>query len=190
MPSWKVVQSQSPPAISSMPAGLPRHNHPHALLRRAQPRGRLLRPPGGRARSRLPSRHGGGGARRRGGLPPRRREGSLGRRGRRRPDVERMSSWVPGADGSGFGLENLPFGVVGDPPRPAVRVGDHALVLAPLADAGLLGDLPPGVLAGPVLNPFLALGRPAWSGVRARLAGLLRVGAPETERTAAALLPL
>ena len=98
-------------------------------------------------------------------------------------------SWVEGASGSGFGLENLPFGVVarrGEPPRPAVRVGGHALILAPLAEAGLLPD----VFAGPVLNPFLALGRPAWSEVRATIAGLLRAGSPDTERAAAALVPL
>ncbi len=105
-------------------------------------------------------------------------------------------SWVEGADGSGFGLENLPFGAVarGDDParpaRPAVRIGEHALILEPLAEAGLLGDLPPGVLAGPVLNPFLALGRPAWSATRARIADLLRAGSPEREAAAAALVPL
>ena len=102
-------------------------------------------------------------------------------------------SWVEGADGSGFGLENLPFGAVargGGPARPAVRIGDHALILEPLAEAGLLGDLPAGVLAGPVLNPFLALGRPAWSATRARLAELLRAGSPEREAAAAALVPL
>src|SRR5829696_6997286 len=105
-------------------------------------------------------------------------------------------SWVEGADGSGFGLENLPYGAVAldadpaRPARPAVRIGDHALVLEPLAEAGLLGALPPGVLAGPVLNPFLALGRPAWSATRARLTELLREDAPEREAAAAALVPL
>src|SRR5215210_6226301 len=102
-------------------------------------------------------------------------------------------SWVQGAGGSGFGLENLPYGVVargGHPARPAVRIGDHALILEPLAEAGLLGDLPPGVLAGPVLNPFLELGRPAWSATRARIADLLRAGSPEREAAAAALVPL
>ena len=102
-------------------------------------------------------------------------------------------SWVEGADGSGFGLENLPFGAVargGGPARPAVRIGAQALILEPLAEAGLLGDLPPGVLAGPVLNPFLALGRPAWSATRARIGELLRAGAPEREAAAAALVPL
>src|ERR687889_1586320 len=104
-----------------------------------------------------------------------------------------MGSWVEGADGSGFGLENLPFGAVArgsGPARPAVRIGDHALVLPPLAEAGLLGDLPDGVLAGPVLNPFLALGRPAWSATRAALTELLREDAPEREAAAAALVPL
>jgi fumarylacetoacetase len=104
-----------------------------------------------------------------------------------------MGSWVEGADGSGFGLENLPYGVVarGDGPgRPAVRIGDNALILEPLAEAGLLGDLPPRVLAGPVLNPFLELGPPAWSATRARLTDLLREDAPERETAAAALVPL
>ena len=104
-----------------------------------------------------------------------------------------MESWVEGADGSGFGLENLPFGAVARPasaPRgPRCGSATHALMLDPLAEAGLLGDLPAGVLAGPVLNPFLALGRPAWSATRARLAELLRAGAPERRRRAA-LVPL
>jgi fumarylacetoacetase len=104
-----------------------------------------------------------------------------------------MGSWVQDADGSGFGLENLPLGVVqhaGEPPRPAVRVGAHALLLKPLADAGLLDLLPRDVFAGPVLNPFLALGREAWSATRARLTELLIAGAPDAERAAAALVPL
>jgi fumarylacetoacetase len=104
-------------------------------------------------------------------------------------------SWVPDAAGSGFGLENLPFGVVqraGEPAFPAVRVGAHALLLQPLAGAGLLDglELPAGALAGPVLNPFLALGRPAWSALRARLAELLRAGAADRERAERALVPL
>jgi fumarylacetoacetase len=102
-------------------------------------------------------------------------------------------SWVEGAAGSGFGLENLPYGVVaraGSPQRPAVRVGDHALVLEPLADAGLLGELPSGTFAAETLNPFLALGRGAWSATRSRLSELLRAGAPEQGRVASALVPL
>ena len=104
-----------------------------------------------------------------------------------------MQSWVPGADGSGFGLENLPFGAVaraGEPPRLAVRIGDRALLLAPLAGAGLLGDLPPGALDGPVLNPFLALGRDAWRATRTALTELLREGAPQRAAAERALVPL
>jgi len=91
-------------------------------------------------------------------------------------------SWVPGADGSGFGLENLPFGAVarpGEEQRIAVRVGDYALVLG-LLDEGL---------DAPVLNPLLELGRPAWKELRARLTALLsdESGRAEAEP---ALIPL
>lgn len=85
------------------------------------------------------------------------------------------SSWVPGAAGSGFDLDNLPYGVVapaGGRPRPAVRIGDRALDLQVAAIAGLL-DVPSGTFAGETLNPLLALGRPAWSGLRLRLQDLL-----------------
>jgi fumarylacetoacetase len=71
-----------------------------------------------------------------------------------------------------------------------VRIGAHALILQPLAEAGLLGDLPSEVFAGPVLNPFLALGRRAWSATRAALTELLGEDAPEREAAAAALVPL
>jgi fumarylacetoacetase len=104
-----------------------------------------------------------------------------------------MESWVPGADGSGFGLENLPLGAVavaGAPPRVAARIGAYALPLAPLVDAGLLADPGAGALAAPVLNPLLALGRPAWSALRARLTELLRAGAAERERVVPELVPL
>src|SRR4051812_38779226 len=85
------------------------------------------------------------------------------------------ATWVPGADGSGFAVENLPYGVVrphGAAARPAVRVGRHALDLRALGRAGALPEAA-GVFEAPDLNPFLALGRPAWSAVRARLASLL-----------------
>ncbi|MGH2957339.1 MAG: fumarylacetoacetase, partial [Solirubrobacterales bacterium] len=45
-------------------------------------------------------------------------------------------------------MEHLPYGVVRrpeGPPRPAVRIGDRALELAPLADAGLLDAAEPEV---------------------------------------------
>jgi fumarylacetoacetase len=93
---------------------------------------------------------------------------------------------------AGFGLDNLPYGAIARPggePRLAVRVGDRALLLAPLEEAGLLAaaGLPPGTLAGPVLNPLLALGRPAWSALRACVRELLE---EDPEQAAPALVPL
>ncbi len=65
---------------------------------------------------------------------------------------------------SGFGLDNLPYGVVGG--RCVVRYGDELLPLDVLDD----------VFAGPTLNPFLALGRPAWETMRERIVSVLEAG--------------
>jgi fumarylacetoacetase len=87
-------------------------------------------------------------------------------------------SWVPGADGSGFGIEHLPYGIVrraGEAPRMAVRIGGLALDLAALGEAGLLAvpGLSAETLNAPALGPFLSLGPGAWSATRARLVELL-----------------
>ncbi len=105
------------------------------------------------------------------------------------------SSWVPGADGSGFGLQNLPYGAVARPggePRLAVRVGDHALLLGALDELGLLAraGLPAGTLDGPLLNPLLALGRPAWAALRAQLRELLCDDTNGHAAVQSALVPL
>jgi fumarylacetoacetase len=92
-----------------------------------------------------------------------------------------LGSWVPDADGSGFGIENLPYGVVApasEPARVVVRIGNHALDLAAVADAGLL-ELPAGVFARPTLNEFLELGPDTWARTRARLTELLSAGNDE-----------
>ncbi|MDP9075725.1 MAG: fumarylacetoacetase [Actinomycetota bacterium] len=84
-------------------------------------------------------------------------------------------SWVPGADGSPFPIENLPYGVFSRPGmsrRVGVAIGTQVLDLAGLASAGLLPSMG-GAFARPTLNPFLAEGRPAWRDVRARLTELL-----------------
>jgi fumarylacetoacetase len=105
-------------------------------------------------------------------------------------------SWVPGADGSGFGIENLPYGVVrhrGGRPVPAIRIGTFALDLAAVASAGLLPipGLEPGVFAEPALNAFLGLGPRIWSDTRRRLQALLAKGSSELDPIAVpALLPL
>jgi fumarylacetoacetase len=85
-----------------------------------------------------------------------------------------LRSWVAGADESGFGLENLPYGIVrraGEAPRPAVRIGDFALELAHVFEDDWAG--------APNLNPLLAVGALGWADVRRRLVALL------TDRTAA-----
>ena len=92
-----------------------------------------------------------------------------------------MRTWVAGAEASGFGLENLPYGIVrraGEPPRPAVRIGDYALELAHVLEGEAAG--------APNLNAFLALGPVAWADARRRIRALL------TDRTAAEpwLVPL
>ena len=74
-----------------------------------------------------------------------------------------------------FGLDNLPYGAVARPGEPAwlaARYEDKALPLAPLE-----ADLPEGTLAGPTLNPLLALGRPAWAALRGRVKQAIEAGA-------------
>ena len=99
------------------------------------------------------------------------------------------SSWVPGADGSGFGLSHLPYGVVviDETPRPAVRIGDYALDLRACHRAGLLPGL---VWAEHVdLTMLLMEGPAVWAELRTALTGLL--SAAGTQRPPeGALVPL
>jgi len=90
------------------------------------------------------------------------------------------TSWVPGAAGSGFDVDHLPFGVFthdDEPPRVGVRIGDQVVDLAPVAAGDMLEIS--HVFEAPSLNPLLELGRPAWRSVRSWLTGLLT---DETER--------
>ncbi|MFI7523023.1 fumarylacetoacetase [Micromonospora globbae] len=83
-------------------------------------------------------------------------------------------TWVTGADGSAYGVTNLPYGVFvhGErEPRIGVRIGDFVLDLAGAEAAGLV--LAAGALGRPTLNAFMALGRPQWTAVRQRLTELL-----------------
>ena len=88
-----------------------------------------------------------------------------------------LGAWVPGASGSGFDLDHLPYGVFstsGSEPRAGVRVGNHVLDLAAAvratgaADAGLAH-----LCEQPTLNAFLATGPPTWASVRSRLQEVL-----------------
>lgn len=65
-------------------------------------------------------------------------------------EAKQLRSFVEVPEGSHFPIQNLPFGVFrrrgasASPPRPAVAIGDFALDLAAVADAGLFD--------GPVLS--------------------------------------
>ncbi len=85
-----------------------------------------------------------------------------------------MSSWVPGAAGSGYDVDHLPFGVfsVGhDSPRVGVRIGGYVLDLAPLGSLQLLDGAQ--MFRAGTLNPFLAAGPAAWRETRDWLTSLL-----------------
>ncbi|WP_210650040.1 fumarylacetoacetase [Nocardioides sp. SYSU D00065] len=102
------------------------------------------------------------------------------------------ASWVDGSAGSGFGLDHLPYGVfsrAGEPARVGVRIGDHVLDLAPVAE---LGD-PASALAeawrAPSLNTFMAMGPEHWRTARRWITEVLGDEA-HRERTAPHLHPV
>jgi fumarylacetoacetase len=85
-----------------------------------------------------------------------------------------MSSWVPGAAGSGYDVDHLPYGVFATADggaRVGVRVGGFVLDVAPLASMQLLDGAQ--LFRAGSLNPFLAAGAAAWSETRHWLTSLL-----------------
>jgi fumarylacetoacetase len=85
-----------------------------------------------------------------------------------------MTSWVPGAAGSGYDVDHLPYGVFssgGDAARVGVRIGAHVLDLAPLGSMQLVDGAQ--VFRADTLNPFLAAGPVAWRETRAWVTDLL-----------------
>jgi fumarylacetoacetase len=100
------------------------------------------------------------------------------------------TTWVPGADGSLFDIDNLPYGVFsrpGEEPRVGVRIGDFVVDLAPIAAAEML-DVH-HVFQERSVNPLMAEGRRVRESVRRWVTGLLT---DETERDLVepSLLPL
>jgi fumarylacetoacetase len=90
------------------------------------------------------------------------------------------STWVPGAAGSLFDVDNLPYGVFspsGEEPRVGVRIGDLVLDLAPVAAAEML-DVH-HVFEERTINALMAEGRRVRESVRRWVTGLLT---DETER--------
>ena len=89
-------------------------------------------------------------------------------------------TWVPGAAGSGFDVDHLPFGVFarsGEHPRVAVRIGDQVLDLSVVAAADMVDTHE--LFDQPTLNPFMAAGPTVWDSTRAWVTGLLT---DQTER--------
>ncbi|GAA4519400.1 fumarylacetoacetase [Actinoallomurus oryzae] len=81
---------------------------------------------------------------------------------------------MPVPEGSGFGVNNLPYGVFsqrGELPRVGVAIGEQVLDLAELAASGLLADR--RWFAAGSLNSFMAAGRQVWQPTRDRIMTLL-----------------
>jgi fumarylacetoacetase len=95
-----------------------------------------------------------------------------------------LRSFVPVAAEAHFSIQNLPYGVfrpAGLAPRVGVAIGDFVLDLAVLEERGFFDGTSPisrRVFAQSALNDFLALGRSAWSEIRAVISRLLRADEP------------
>ena len=95
------------------------------------------------------------------------------------------TSWISILPDSDFSIHNIPFGIInydGNAPRPATRVGDTVVDLCVLADFGYFDDLgidDPAVFRQPVLNGFIALGKPYTTKVRQRLIALFLAENPD-----------
>jgi fumarylacetoacetase len=98
-------------------------------------------------------------------------------------------SWVPSANApdTDFPLQNLPFGVFARPseddrPRVGVAIGNQILDIAGCHTRGLFDGRAAAAAEAcmsPPLNALMALGRPAWSALRARVSELLRAYHPD-----------
>ncbi|MBO2454821.1 fumarylacetoacetase [Actinomadura barringtoniae] len=83
-------------------------------------------------------------------------------------------TWVEVDDDSGFGMDNLPYGVFSRPgelPRVGVAIGSFVLDLAGLSADGLIENN--RWFAAGSLNGFMVAGRAAWQANRARITELL-----------------
>lgn len=109
-----------------------------------------------------------------------------------RPTTDRPRTWVDGAAGSPFDLDNLPYGVFstdGDAPRVGVRIGDHVLDLAPVAEIGDPASALAAAWRTASLNAFMAMGPAQWAVARGWITEVLGHDVHEA-RTAPHLHPL
>jgi fumarylacetoacetase len=107
-----------------------------------------------------------------------------------------LHSWVKSVEAAGtdFPIQNLPYGVARIPgeaaPRVVVAIGDRALNLHALAEAGLLAGLADEIVVAcrhSTLNPLMALPRAILRTLRERLSALLEEARVETMRHRAAV---
>ncbi len=94
-----------------------------------------------------------------------------------------LTSWIDSANepDCDFSIQNLPYGVFRHAhiTRIGVAIGDQILDLRACASEGVLERLPSAVVdacAASVLNPLMALGKEAWSALRAHLTAILSAG--------------
>ncbi len=83
-------------------------------------------------------------------------------------------TWVKGAASSPYGVQTLPYGVFRHgrtAARVGVRIGDSVLDLAAVEERGFVDA--GGAFRAASLNGFMALGRPAWDAMRARITEIL-----------------
>jgi fumarylacetoacetase len=93
-----------------------------------------------------------------------------------------MATWVDGAEGGPFGLDNLPLGIYStdDAPRAGVAIGDSVADLGMLVRERLVAD--ESLLDARTLNAFLGGGPRAWRRLRAELQRIFGDGATDEER--------
>lgn len=92
--------------------------------------------------------------------------------------MAKLTSWVDVSGDSDFSIYNIPFGIFSNnstTPRVGTAIGDQILDLAAVAKLGHFDDLnmDKNVFSRPVLNDFIALGKPATKRVRKRIQKLL-----------------
>src|SRR5437762_531752 len=104
------------------------------------------------------------------------------------PNDPALKSWIDVPTKSDFPIQNLPFGIfrhrtsaVQSTPRVGVAIGKYVLDLQVLSELNYfkeLAGLDKTVFSRPILNDFIALGKPVSRAVRARVSELLRADNP------------
>ncbi|MDP1620865.1 MAG: fumarylacetoacetase [Bacteroidales bacterium] len=110
-----------------------------------------------------------------------------------------LQSWIEVEKNSDFPIQNIPFGIfktTGGIPHAATRIGDTVIDLYALASNGFLdgSGIEPDLFNCETLNPFIALGKPAWRTLRENLGWLFEASNPalrdRPEKHAEILVPI